>query len=926
MRHPVTALALMLAGSSLLASTPLPELPPAALKTLTLQEANRANQALAYLNATVLPTLGLSADDTFALRHSLTNPQGECVARFDQYYQGELVQDTSVVIKVAPDGTCSVSAQKVAPHIDRSAPTARLTPSQGLEVVTARLAPTVGYARTPVVRPVITAAASVGELRMAKNPATGLLAMDPLSSADLFTPVSDYVRAYEVFCELESSDRTKPNVKIRVLLDATSGSILDRNIEGPKVENPFLYATGQAFNPRLAVSPSTILQAAAQKTVKERAVMASSQAVAATSTQWLGSPSQLLTPALGTGRTFYMGTTLLPTTYDASPIDPLTGLPDPTRKGYGLLDTTRGGANNYLVQDRMGYYDSYYAWHQNHLRPAGNTVFSSALELNYYVPYTMDAVTGSLFQMFANDRVTPVPLDLRSGRPATTGDITKDNVWGNGRDLDLVTDPDMPAYGSGVFSVTGQTAAAEAMNTMTCTYEFLKYAFNRTGLDNKDTAMNVVVNSSAANPGEAYGYRGEWYNEDNGNRAWHNYFLVTTGLSAQAYGILNAAEPTLMGRVFGTMLWETILGYPRWNPNSTAPANLQGFGNLMSQGIYSLGSLHGMNRRAVQPNWVIGQNYVGGGVAMVMFQPSLDGLSSDYRYDGYSMIGLGDRDIQSGPVNRAYYFMAEGASASTSAYDYTSFLPNGMTGIGLEKTCKIAYKALTERLASADSDLHTMKAALVQAAGDLYGAGSPEVIATTNAWAGINVGAAYGQAEPIQVWIDAQNFHPDGPLGANAGDSNPRTNRSLLMPLGESTQLTAHVIGTTDTSLTWTNNDVPYVLGTFPTMTLGHMTEGGIFTPPLRPGNGSIDWWLVQTASKVDPRQKALGIVMSFAMDFDGDGGNDALDFGYLALSFDIERGIMFTINDSMWPGWGFPMGEDNLVMNLAAFKTAFGN
>src|SRR5690606_15538295 len=66
-----------------------------------------------------------------------------------------------------------------------------------------------------------------------------------------------------------------------------------------------------------------------------------------------------------------------------------------------------------------------------------------------------------------------------------------------------------------------------------------------------------------------------------------------------------------------------------------------------------------------------------------------------------------------------------------------------VTGIGMDKAAAIAYRNLTVYL-NANSQYSDARNGAIQAARDLYGADSPEEIATTNAWYAVGVGAAYG--------------------------------------------------------------------------------------------------------------------------------------------------------------------------------------
>jgi bacillolysin len=91
----------------------------------------------------------------------------------------------------------------------------------------------------------------------------------------------------------------------------------------------------------------------------------------------------------------------------------------------------------------------------------------------------------------------------------------------------------------------------------------------------------------------------------------------------------------------------------------------------------------------------------------------------------------------SGVLNHWFYILTIGKSGTNdigSSYN--------VTGIGIDKAAKIAYRLESVYL-TANSTFPNARTSGIQAAIDLYGAGSPEVIATTNAWYAVGVGAAF---------------------------------------------------------------------------------------------------------------------------------------------------------------------------------------
>lgn len=91
----------------------------------------------------------------------------------------------------------------------------------------------------------------------------------------------------------------------------------------------------------------------------------------------------------------------------------------------------------------------------------------------------------------------------------------------------------------------------------------------------------------------------------------------------------------------------------------------------------------------------------------------------------------------SGVLNHWFYILSVGKSGTNdigNAYN--------VTGITIDKAAKIAYRLESVYL-TANSTFANARTSGIQSAIDLYGAGSPEVIATTNAFYAVGVGAAY---------------------------------------------------------------------------------------------------------------------------------------------------------------------------------------
>ena len=98
--------------------------------------------------------------------------------------------------------------------------------------------------------------------------------------------------------------------------------------------------------------------------------------------------------------------------------------------------------------------------------------------------------------------------------------------------------------------------------------------------------------------------------------------------------------------------------------------------------------------------------------------------------------------INSGVQNYWFYLLVNGGSGTNDVGDVFN-----VSAIGWDKAEAIAYRNLAVYLTQS-SQFTDARAGAIQAAIDLYGAGSPEEIAVTNAWYAVNVGDAYGGTPP----------------------------------------------------------------------------------------------------------------------------------------------------------------------------------
>jgi gliding motility-associated-like protein len=143
---------------------------------------------------------------------------------------------------------------------------------------------------------------------------------------------------------------------------------------------------------------------------------------------------------------------------------------------------------------------------------------------------------------------------------------------------------------------------------------------------------------------------------------------------------------------------------------------------------------------STQFNWRIGEDILtsGNGIRN-MANPNTHGDPDTY-LGTYWYGGTGDNGgvhTNSGVQNFWFYLLTEGGSGTNDIGDsYT------VDSLGIHKAEQIAYRNLTVYL-TASSDYADARYYGIQSAADLYGSCSNEVVATTNAWYAVGVGAEY---------------------------------------------------------------------------------------------------------------------------------------------------------------------------------------
>jgi Zn-dependent metalloprotease len=362
-----------------------------------------------------------------------------------------------------------------------------------------------------------------------------------------------------------------------------------------------------------------------------------------------------------------------------------------------------------------------------------NTQFSGTVSIhtNY---------TGSTYEL--NDVYRGMNIktyDLAHGTGSGTGTLytDADNTWGNGTNY--------TGSSTSTTSATGQTAAVDAHYGIEMTYDFYKNVLGRNGIDGNNKATYSRVH----------------YSTSYDNAFWSDTCFCMTYGDGSSFKSLEALDVAGHEMSHGVCASTANLTYSG-ESGGLNEANSDMFGNMVE-----LYAKNNFSLPATVANtdgcWTVGEQ-LSSTPLRYMYKPSLDGSSPNA---WSSTVGNLDVHYSSGPANRMFFFLSQGASATSSSNYYSSYTPNGFTGIGPEKAIKIWYRALTTYFTSS-TNYASARTGAISAAKDLYGAGGAEEQAVWNAFAAINVGSAWTQVTETTPTISTQPASVSVGTGATA--------------------------------------------------------------------------------------------------------------------------------------------------------------
>ncbi len=475
------------------------------------------------------------------------------------------------------------------------------------------------------------------------------------------------------------------------------------------------------------------------------------------------------------------------------------------------------------------------------------------------------------------------------------------NTWGDGRQFVMYP------YG-GETTANGQTAAVDAQYGMAMTWDFYRNVFGRDGIDNQGTSPLSLVHIVDS---DGYYYDNAYWSDNLFGMSYSDGTKnpgvdPNTGLPtpAQSGGVNSLTAIDIIGHemTHGVTANSDALEY-----DGESGGMNEATSDFMGSMVEAYATRQPGNDSVIPAtgtDWLMGAQ-IGDAPLRSMIHPSIDGASADHWYAGIQYL---DVHYSSGPLNRFFYFLSQGASSDPASDSYSPYLPGGMKGIGNDHAAHIWYTAMTEWLTPLAKYADARNAA-INAATEDYGPGTPEVDAVRRAFAAINVGSA---DDTPRVVIEFPVVHKGG--GALNTYGNSVFTRMPIVSMGTTVHLAAEVHNASDTSVTWRTGgsasayDNPGFRNAG-----GTVTDDGDWTPDT-----SWGFHAMTVVSNADPLQYAEGCAWVIDGDADGDTEFDAIDLGAVALSWGLDG----------WVQASHSMVQDGFVdsMDVTAIREAFVN
>jgi bacillolysin len=265
------------------------------------------------------------------------------------------------------------------------------------------------------------------------------------------------------------------------------------------------------------------------------------------------------------------------------------------------------------------------------------------------------------------------------------------------------------------------------------TYDYYYKRFGRQGLDNANIPIRNITHP--VNRADIFGYP-----DDVIFSFYLNAFYTGDGIMVYGEGLpegltFRGQSWNYLAGALDVVAHELTHGVTDYTSNliyqNESGALNESFSDMMGTAVEFFYQPAGSG--PLHADYLIGEDVVTPGGLRSMANPAAYGLP-----DHYSLRRIGSEDFgfvhaNSAIPNNAYYLAIEGGTNRVSGIHVT-----GVGGSNRDHIEKVFYRAFTEML-PASATFSTARAATIQAARDLYGAGSATETAVTQAWNAVGV-------------------------------------------------------------------------------------------------------------------------------------------------------------------------------------------
>ena len=332
---------------------------------------------------------------------------------------------------------------------------------------------------------------------------------------------------------------------------------------------------------------------------------------------------------------------------------------------------------------------------------SGRSLYAGTVPLNL-------TLSGSTYQLKDETRGGTFTTDLRNGTdPSSCVSEGQDCPIGT-----LFTSPD-PSFGNGA-TTSRESAAVDAQYGSDETWDYYQQVHGRDGIFGTGRGSFNRVH----------------YGRNYANAFWDGTAMTFGDGDGQRFGPLTSLDVTAHEMSHGVTEHTADLRY------SGEPGGL----NESTSDIFGTAVEFHAGNPADPGDYLLGEEFDTAGQGFRrMDRPSSDGASADC---WTATVGQLDVHYSAGVGNHFFYLLSEGSGARTvngvAYHSSTCSSAPAVTGIGRRAAARIWYRALTVYMTSGTT-YHGARTASLDAATDLYGAGSTQRAAVDAAWDAVNV-------------------------------------------------------------------------------------------------------------------------------------------------------------------------------------------